>query len=151
MKGKRPLLALTVLLGALLAGQGTARAQFCSVSTTPVSFGIYDVFSPTPLASTGTVSYRCLLALGMTIWLSKGGAPTNDPRRMSNGSDDLKYNLYLDPAHTLIWGDPNPNAYDAGWPGLWTLHTVTIYGLIPAEQDVVAGTYTDTIVVTFQF
>jgi spore coat protein U-like protein len=152
MRGARWLVILAVLGGALLAGERPASAQFCSFGATSVSFGSYDVFNPVPLASTGTVSYRCLFLQGMNVWLSKGlNAPTNNPRQLASGTDRLNYNLYLDPGHTQIWGDPNPNHYYDGTFNLWVTATVTVYGLIPAGQDVPAGNYTDSVTVTFNF
>jgi len=161
MRGLHWLITLVVLGGALIATEKPASAQqfvWCNVSTTPVSFGAYDVFSTVPLASTGSVTYRCWNPQNndktMTIWLDDGiNAPSNNPRQLSNGTSRLDYNLYLDAAHALIWGDPNPNHYHGIVPAWawWTTATVTVYGLIPAGQDVPAGTYTDTVVVTFQF
>jgi spore coat protein U-like protein len=152
MKGARWLVCLAVLVVALIASERTASAQWCAFETTPVSFGSYDVFNTVPLASTGTVTYRCLYVASMTIWLSKGQvASTNNPRQLASGTDRLNYNLYLDAGHTMIWGDPNPSQYTGGPTFLWATNSVTVYGIIPAGQDVAAGTYTDTVVVTFQF
>jgi spore coat protein U-like protein len=151
MKGVRWLVALTILGGALIVAERPALAQWCSFGTTSVSFGSYDVFGTVPLASTGSVTYRCFFANSMTIWLGKGNAPTNNPRQMSSGTNLLYYNLYLDASHSLIWGDPTPNHYDGGQIFWWAPQTVTVYGLIPSGQDVPAGAYTDTVVVTFQF
>ena len=151
MRGVRWLVSLAVLGGALLLAERPASAQWYTFATTSVSFGSYDVFSTVPLASTGTVTYRCWFASSMVVWLGKGNAPTNNPRQLSSGTGHLDYNLYLDAAHTLIWGDPNPNHYDGGQVFWWQAQTVTVYGLIPAGQDATAGTYSDTVVVTFQF
>ncbi len=67
-------------------------------------------------------------------------------------SDALNYNLYLDAARTSIWGD------GTGGTALFTVAipsgkavNVTIFGRIPAGQDVAAGSYSDSIVVTIQF
>jgi spore coat protein U-like protein len=157
MRGLRWLVTLVVLGGALIVAERPASAQWCSFGTTSVSFGAYDVFSTVPLASTGSVTYRCRNMSStpqpITVWLGKGRSPTNNPRQMSSGVGTLNYNLYLDAAHTLIWGDPNPGDFDGTIPAWsWgTTRTVTVYGLVPAGQDVPAGTYTDTVVVTFQF
>jgi spore coat protein U-like protein len=117
-----------------------------------VSFGIYDVFSATPLNSTGSLNYQCTWIVHQrTIYLSKGSAPNNNPRQMVSGANRLNYNLYLDAARTQIWGDPNPYAFsDTGWDFFPNV-TLTIYGSIPAGQDVPTGTYTDAIVATVNF
>jgi spore coat protein U-like protein len=85
----------------------------------------------------------------ITVDLDKGGSSTFTPRRMIKGTEPLTYNLYLNAARTTIWGDgtggtsrysdPNPPNKDT---------IVTIYGRVPAGQDVTAGAYTDTVTAT---
>jgi spore coat protein U-like protein len=153
MRGIRCLVSLSVLGAALLCCGGTAVAQpwqGCTITTTSVSFGTYDVFNTVSLPSTGTISYRCFWWESIQVTLSKGlYAPGNNPRQLASGANLLSYNLYLDAAHTQIWGDPNPNHYDnSGW---FISGSVTIYGLIPAGQDVAAGIYSDNITATINF
>ena len=152
MSGIRWLVSLCVLGAALVIGGRLASAQTCTITTTPVSFGIYDVFSAAPLASTGSVNYQCMwLVHQRTVYLSKGSAPSNNPRQMISGANRLNYNLYLDAGHTQIWGDPNPYSFaDTGWDFFPNV-TLTIYGLIPAGQDVPTGSYTDAIIATVNF
>ncbi len=151
MRVARAVCCLCIVAGALLATERRAAAQTCSVTTTSIAFGIYDVFATVPLASTGSVTVRCLFSPGVTVWLDKGvNAPTNLPRRLASGGNRLDYNLYIDAAHTAVWGDPNPNHRDTGLL-LWWPVTLTVYGQIPAGQDVPAGTYTDMVTVTINF
>jgi len=149
------LLLLAVVLAALASAEGSAKAQdSCTIRTTPLSFGTYDVFATTALVSTATVTYACSRhgPLQVTVDLSKGAfAPTNSPRQMSNGGDRLNYNLYLDSAYTQVWGDPSPYHYDTRNPPNKADVTLTIYALIPAGQDVAAGTYFDTVATTINF
>ena len=125
----------------------------CSITTTGVSFGTYDVFHASPVDSTGSVRYQCSGSTGtFTISLGTGSSGTFQPRTMVSGAEKLNYNLYLDAARTSIWGDATagtswfmePNA--TGKPV-----TLTVFGRIPSGQDVAAGTYADTIIVTIQF
>jgi spore coat protein U-like protein len=152
MRVVRWLFCFALIAGALVAGERPASAQNCSVSTTSISFGVYDVFSTVPLASTGSLTLRCMFASTAAVWLGKGNAMTNNPRQMASGVNRLSYNLYVDANHTAIWGDPNPNHRDVAvsWWWWWPT-TVTVYGLIPAGQDVPAGSYTDTVTVTINF
>jgi spore coat protein U-like protein len=151
MRVARSIFCLCIAAGALLATERPAAAQYCSVATTSISFGIYDVFSTVALASTGSVTVRCLFSPGVAVWLDKGiNAPTNLPRQLASGGNRLDYNLYIDAAHTAVWGDPNPNHQDTGLL-LWWPITLTVYAQIPAGQDVPAGTYTDTVTVTINF
>jgi spore coat protein U-like protein len=149
------LLSLAVVLAGLAVAEGAAKAQdACTIRTTPLAFGIYDVFSPTDLVSTATVTYNCYRhgPLRVTVDLSKGAfAATNSQRQMSNGSDRLSYNLYLDSAHTQVWGDPSPYHYATQNPPNKGDVTLTVYAVIPAGQDVAAGVYFDTVATTINF
>ena len=153
MSGVRWLVSLFILGATLVIGGRSTSAQTCSITTTPVSFGIYDVFSLTDLASTGSVHYQCtwLVLRQRTVYLSKGSAPSNNPRQMVSGANRLNYNLYLDAGHTQIWGDPNPYSFsETGWDFFQNV-TLTIYGSIPAGQDVPTGSYSDAIIATVNF
>ncbi len=155
MNLRKSLFALGLALAAILAAALSVEAQgTCKISTTPVSFGTYNVFATTPLDTTGSVTYRCVPPVtGITIVLSRGSSSTFSPRTLVKGTESLNYNLYLDAARTRIWGDgtggtqvfsdPNPqNNQDV---------TVTIFGRILAGQDVSAGTYADTVTATITF
>jgi spore coat protein U-like protein len=144
------------LLGGLvliLLWSRPALAAHCTISTTSVSFGSYDVFASTPTDTTGTVSFTCSGNADVTITLSKGGSSTFNPRTLNGGSDTLNYNLYRDAARTTIWGDGTGST--ATYTQLSvpnnTAQNLTIYGRISAAQDVRAGTYTDSVTVTIDF
>jgi spore coat protein U-like protein len=150
---RRALLASVVGAVLVLGVAAPARAA-CTISTTPLSFGIYNVFATAPLDSIGTVTYRCTpIGLFVQISLDRGGAPTFNPRRMLKGTEVLNYNLYRDAARTTIWGD------GTGGTQIYSVVVtpparpvdVPVYGRVPALQDVTAGTYTNTIIATIQF
>ncbi len=145
--------AVGLAVAGLLAGTLLAEAA-CLISTTPVSFGSYDVFAVAPRDSTGSVTYRCGLGdVNVTIALDSGGAPDFATRRMLKGAEPLSYNLFLDPARTIVWGDGTggTQVHSNPLPLPNQDITVTIYGRIPARQNVSAGTYTNVIVVTIMF
>jgi spore coat protein U-like protein len=145
---------LAVLWTAAAAWPSTALAD-CSVSVQGgLGFGAYDVFSTTPLDTTGTVAYRCENKdHGIRITLGRGSSPTFRPRMLVNGSDGLAYNLFLDAGRTLIWGDQaeGTQAYTIHNPPNNQWIELTIYGRIPAGQDVGAGAYSDTITIAIDF
>jgi spore coat protein U-like protein len=152
MSGVRRLVSLFILGATLVMGGRSASAQTCIITTTPVAFGNYDVFSISDLASTGSINYRCTwLVHQRTVYLSKGSAPSNNPRQMVSGANRLNYNLYLDAGHTQIWGDPNPYCFRDRGRDFTPNTTLIIYGSIPAGQDVPTGTYTDAIIATLNF
>jgi len=154
MRGVCWLVSLGVLVAAIFLGERSANAQAtCTITTTSVAFGIYNVFASTDLASTGSLTYYCRRNVSsITLWLGKGlYSLTNNPRQLANGTNRLNYNLFLDANHTQIWGDPNPYRYGPITPPNRTYVTLTVYGLIPAGQDVPAGIYSDSATVTINF
>lgn len=153
MRGARVARALGLALVGSLVVAGPAVAA-CTVSTTPVTFGVYDVFAGTPLDSTGNVTFRCgPQDVNITISLDRGGAPTFAPRQMRQGGEILDYNLYLDAARTVIWGDGTggTQTYSNGNPPNNRNVVVPVFGRIPAGQDVRTGPYSDTVTATILF
>jgi spore coat protein U-like protein len=131
-----------------LAVPATARAACTIDATGAVAFGLYDPTSATPADSTGTITYTCTSAALVT--LSTGGSATFNPRRMSAGANTLNYNLYADAARTQIWGD-----FTAGttirFAAAGSSVAMSVYGRVPSLQNVNAGSYIDTVTVTFFF
>ena len=126
----------------------------CTISTTSVAFGTYDVFSAAPLDSTGTVTFRCGPPdRNIVITLSRGSSATFSPRTLRMGAEVLNYNLYNNAARTNIWGDGTGGTavYSNANPPNNTNIPLTVYARIPAGQDVSGGSYNDTVVVTINF
>jgi spore coat protein U-like protein len=147
-------LALAALLIATNpAAPAIGSCSFNSVSG--VNFGAYDVFNNSHTDSTGSITYTCAsLLTPITIDLSKGNASSYATRQMRQGdSFTLNYNLFLDANRTTIWGDSTGGSsrYGPIMPPLLTQVTVTVYGRIPARQNVRVGSYTDTITATINF
>jgi len=140
-------------LGALLA-VATAEAA-CTISTTPVAFGTYNVFSGSPDDAVGQITYRCTAPRPplVRIHLDKGGAPTFSPRQMRQSSEILSYNLYLDSTRSTIWGDGTggTQTYSQANPQANQNINVSVFGRIPPGQDVSAGGYTATVTATIFF
>ena len=133
-----------------------ATAGSCTVTTVmPVAFGSYDVFDSAPVVSTGAISFECTDIAptdSVRIDLDGGSARSFAPRTLRRGAFALAYNLYLDAAHSVIWGDGTGGSgfYGPVRPAAGT-NTVILYGRIPARQPVAAGTYADTVTVTIQY
>jgi spore coat protein U-like protein len=140
-------------LGLALLWCGRAEAAHCTISTTSVNFGSYDVFAGTPTDTTGTVSFTCSGNADVTITLSKGASSSYNPRTLNGGADTLNYNLYKDAARTTVWGDGTGSTSTHTQTNVPnnTAQNLTIYGRIPASQDVRAGTYNDSVTVTIDF
>src|SRR5215472_9697629 len=144
---------------AILAGLIIAMAPFsahaaCSLTSTTILFGSYDIFNSAPLDTLGQIIFRCGNSdHNISISLDKGGAATFDPRRMLNGASTLNYNLYLDAARTTIWGDGTGGTQNffVGNPANNQDVSIPLYGRIPAGQSTRAGNYSNTLTVTINF
>jgi spore coat protein U-like protein len=134
----------------VLAFAGTAGAACTISAATGPAFGSYDPLAPAPLDAAGSITYTCTPPRP-TVQLSTGSSGTYSARTLRSGSATIRYNLYLDAARTQVWGDGSGGTWtDRALPGNRT-RTLPIYGRIPPLQDAVAGSYFDTIVVTFAF
>jgi spore coat protein U domain-containing protein, fimbrial subunit CupE1/2/3/6 len=139
---------------ALLIAVSAAEAA-CTITTTAVSFGSYNVFAGSADDATGQITYRCTTPRPpvVTIHLDKGGSPSFSPRQMRRGSETLNYNLYLDSTRSTIWGDGTggTQTYSRANPPIFQNVSVSVFGRIPAGQDVSAGTYSATVTATIFF
>jgi spore coat protein U-like protein len=141
-------------LAAFVCPAAHALAVSCSVTASAIAFGTYTPLTASP--STGTISITCVSVVGTspaTIGLDKGASITFAARIMSSGGNTLSYNLYLDAAHTQIWGDGTGGSLVDMLnltQGLLTTTNATVYALVPS-QDPAAGSYTDTITVTVSY
>lgn len=143
----------TAVLLLLFAESGNAFQ--CNIVTTPVNFGFYDLFSITDLNSTGSITVTCNApvqnpAVPVRLDLTAGSSGSFALRRMSSTSGGgLNYNLYSDAAKTTILGDGSGGSAsissviskNAPW-------NITIYGRIPARQNVAPGVYSDSLTAT---
>jgi spore coat protein U-like protein len=149
------LLTLAAALGALLA-PGAASAA-CTVSATGVAFGAYDPQSATPDDSTGTIEAACHPSdHDVEVEIGAGLYGSIATRRMSSGAATLDYYLFTSAGRSTIWGDGTQGSVSqtltgGSVSGGTRRFTGTIYGRIPAGQNVPAGTYNDTLIVTITF
>ena len=120
----------------------------CVLNVQGVIFGSYDVFSITNLASTGNIDVICTPSSAYSITLN-AGTGSYASRIMSSGANQLNYNLYTDATYTSVWGDGTGGSSVVNGNALTANHTV--YGRIPARQNVPVGNYADTITVTITF
>ena len=139
---------------ALVIAVSRAEAA-CTITTTSVSFGSYNVFAGSADDGTGQITYRCTNPRPpmVTIQLDKGGSPSFSPRQMRRGSETLNYNLYLDSTRSTIWGDGTggTQTYSRSNPPVGQNINLSVFGRIPAGQDVSAGTYSATVTATIFF
>lgn len=141
-------LAVVAILAAVPATV-SAGGITCTFTTAAVPFGSYNVLATSPAYGTGSVSGHCSTNDPVTIALSAGNSGSTSQRYMKSASSaTLNYNLYQTSAYALIWG--------TGTSAVTTTfgtaqQTLTIYGMVPAQQDVSAGSYSDSIVATISY
>jgi spore coat protein U-like protein len=150
--------AAPACLAALAIWIASARAfaMSCTIlNASSVRFGSYNPFYTVPLDSAGTVSFRCTsvaTADMLSIELGRGTSNSYLPRAMMNRSTRLEYNLFLDAARTIVWGDgtSGTSTYTAH-PAEGQAVSVPIYARIPPRQNAEPGTYGDFVVLTILY
>lgn len=137
-----------VALALMLVPQPSWAAPRCSVNVQSVNFGAYDPFSNSPHDITAVVSVSCTAVIPFQISLSRGGRSYGQ-RGLAKGSSTLRYNLYTSVTHATVWGDETSGTGKKG--GNVLKGNFTVYGRIPARQNVSVGTYSDVITVTVDY
>ena len=116
----------------------------CTISSvTNLDFGTYDPTSATnDDDGVGDVTFRCTKNTAYDVYIT--GA-----RTMTDGTDTLNFEMYTDTPGGTVWPSalPGVNGTTADNSPI----TQNIYGRIPALQDVEAGTYNGTVVVTVEY
>lgn len=143
--------AATVAFSFLVSGPRASGAG-CTVSSSGVAFGSYSVFGVSATNTTGTVAYSCTLpADAPSIALGAGNSLAFSTRLLrSAAGDSLQYNLCRDAGCASVWGDGTAGTSLVQAGGA-SSGEATIFGRIPARQNVRAGDYTDSIVLTISF
>jgi spore coat protein U-like protein len=141
---------------ALMLISGTAQAVNCRSTITPLDFGIYDPGLATPLDVTGNLDLRCAGNAGsFMVTISTGANGSVSLRQLASGPYRMQYNLFIDPARSLIWGDGTggtsviTGSKPANGPPVF--FSYPIYARIFPRQNVSPGLYADSLLVTVIF
>jgi spore coat protein U-like protein len=161
------LLAAAAVAGTL-AGLAAAPASAavtvnCTSSASSIAFGIYNPARTTSTTATGNLLFTCTgtgtgsVSVTMGVTFSTGLSGTYATRKMFSGTNALNYNIYWSTAYSQVMGDGSGGSF-AGSAGPFTVIaggsspvTGTMYGMIPALQDVAPGSYLDTVLVTVTY
>ena len=129
----------------------------CTITGGNLSFGTYDTVSGAMVDSSALVTVACTTGTDTTVTLGEGahaggGSTAAIPMRRMNdgGANFLSYSLFSDAQRTTVWGNTVGSGlvYQAASSAPSQL---TVYGRIAANQDVPAGSYTDTVLATIAF
>lgn len=158
------LFALTVGCGLLPSAASAQSAQTtmdvsatvvksCVISATNLAFGNYDPTAATPADASSSITVTCTPGTSFTVGLNAGtvAGATVTSRKMASGTNRLSYALYSDAARTTNWGNTPGTDTPAAGTALVTPSVLTVYGRVPAQQAVVAGSYTDTVTITVSY
>jgi spore coat protein U-like protein len=155
------MIALCLALGFSMPARAAVSFS-CTVSATGINFGIYNPLSTTGDSAAGSWTVTCTAAgtgsatVSGTLSMSTGSSGQYATRKMMSGTNTLNYNIYVTPSYTLIFGDGTAGTYAPSESGTVTAGQVyqvagNMYGFVPASQDVVPGSYADTIVITVTY
>lgn len=137
-----------MVMAASMACTGTSAA--CTVSATPMAFGVVDPLAGVPTDSAGYVSVACIDATSYEIAIGGGNGPVND-RRMAGSSAGLDYQLYTDAGRSHIWGDGTAGTVTVAGSAGPTQAEHIVYARIPSQPYAKAGQYSDVVIVTVSF
>lgn len=126
----------------------------CSITTAALAFGPYDPVvanASTNLDGTGRVSIACTKGSTATVALGSGSNSSGSSRRLTDGNSNyLAYELYQDSGRSTVWNGGSGTLTPAPAPSK-VARDFTVYGRIVGNQDVPAGSYSDTVVATVNF
>lgn len=164
-----------VASGAALAGPSPQTTTFdvtayvsdsCVIdSANLLRFGRYDpvgVQSTNTLSATSAINVRCTRGTTAAVSFSEGlhkasGSSCAAPLRQMKASNDsrtnlgLPYTIHQDQARSQVWGCADSTSQSFTSTTALTPTTLTVYGRIPAGQDLPVGEYSDTITVDVVF
>jgi spore coat protein U-like protein len=127
----------------------------CTISTAALAFAQYDPVianASADLDGTGRVTVACTKGASPNIGLGTGSSASGSTRRLSNGgSNYLSYDLYQDSGRSVTWTNSGSGMMTAVAATSKAARDFTVYGRIAGNQDVPAGSYTDSVVATVNF
>ncbi len=149
----RPTIMLLLCAGMAFLLSNTLRAATCTITARPIAFGNYNPFSTNPLNRAGRITIVCNGMGTLTAALSSGQSGTYNPRYMISGttSDQLDYNLYTTAARVIIFGDGTGGTQTVSKNFNNNRVRISVYGQIPALENIAPGSYDDSIVATVTF
>lgn len=130
---------------------GTVKNGCELVSVNPLDFGSKSPAANNQLSAdaTANVTVRCPVNTTFTVALGMGTNNDGSSRRVCQGASCVNYSLYQDAGHNTPWNDSDSIQTQISATG--TDQALTVYGDIPPQNWPVAGTYTDTVVVTLSY
>jgi spore coat protein U-like protein len=122
----------------------------CAIISTELDFG--RITPPlNPVRGTANIRVHCPVGTAWKLGLDDGLHFDGSMRRMAGSGGFVKYQLYLDESRTRVWGNDEASMAGGTTGSGGSAVSLTIYGQVPAQPDVVAGGYADTIIATLYY
>lgn len=127
----------------------TTVANTCTFTNGTLTFGAYTGVVDN---ATGTFTVNCTNNADYSIALNKGAGTgaTITTRQMMNGTYSLGYTINTTAGGGTIWGDGTTGSTVSG-VGTGSAQTISVFGVIPAGETAISGSYTDTITATVTY
>lgn len=119
-------------------------------SASDLDFGQVDSQHAQDLDQHAAITLSCPQGTAWSLTLNNGTNPTGLQRRMvNNRGDSISYSLFRDPARTQSWGTD----IQVKGTGLGQTRPVNVpvYGRIPRQPSLPAGTFSDNVVITLTY
>lgn len=127
----------------------------CTVSTSALAFAPYDPVVANATANldgSGAVTVACTKGAAPTIGLGTGSGASGNTRRLSDGAGNyLTYDIYKDSGRSVSWSSSGGGVLTTTAATSKAARDFTVYGRVAGNQDVPAGSYSDTVVATVNF
>jgi spore coat protein U-like protein len=131
-------------------------ADTCTIYSENINFGVINV---TPLVAgsataTGKIHTSCTKNTTYTISLGYGNTGTATTGRFLTNSlntDKLAYNLYSPNKPNTVWGDGNNGTYTLTAISTGLDDVSTVQAQLSLAQNVSAGLYTDSVIITVSY
>ncbi len=144
-----PVATTTTLAFLILAAP--ASAATCSVSPQQLSLGRYDPFASAPQDAVTSIAISCDVETSVVIAIGPGNGDYG-ARTMTGGAQALLYNLYVDPAHSRVWGDGTNGSSTVSSTAVATSTAIPVYARAPARQtQLKPGSYSDILWVSITY
>lgn len=115
---------------------------------------VSDVVASTSLGQ-GSVAFRCTPGLSIVVTMNSGLHATDVSGgrylERAGGTDTLRYQLFQDGGHAVVWGDGGNGGSAYSLTGTGELQALPVHGRLYAQAVGAAGDYRDTVRVTVGF
>jgi spore coat protein U-like protein len=153
------LLSAGMMLAPPCVAQGLGGVIQCQLAATSMAFGRYSPSGAAPGDSTATLTVSCITASATPVPVRATVALNSvaPVRQLSAKTHTLRYQLYVDAARTVPWGDGSGGTATLPATGFVSRSSpfhqqVIVYGRVLARQkNAAVGSYTDQLSSTLNY